>query len=166
MAVAFDAVGPSSAGAARLDYAADLDPRQRRGCHPSAVRARVLDQHHPRGGGLATTYNSVTMGSAVQTWQSGGSLQTVGYAVIYSMASPPTGSHTAGGTWTGGDNLCGGSVSFTGSATLGTPVHADSNGVAVTSGSISLAGTTAGNQVFCVVVAGSGGIAFSTGTQR
>ena len=121
-------------------------------------------------GGLTTavTYNSLTVPSVLR-WESGGSTQAVGYAQMFAMASPPTGSAlTVSVTVTGGTPavLSGNSMSFTGSAALGSPANADSVATSVTSGSVSVPTTTSGNLIAVMVTNGSGGTAFTSGTSE
>lgn len=118
------------------------------------------------GSGVTATYNGVSMGTPIANWPSGGTGKTVGFVALFAMANPPSGSHTVSVAWTAGDAAGGGSVSYTGSASLGSPVTADSAGVAVTTGSIIIPTTSASNRAFAVVAAGSGSIAFTAGTQR
>jgi predicted outer membrane repeat protein len=123
----------------------------------------------PANNPLTATYNSVSMASKLN-WQSGGSGQTAGYLAVLALQNPLTGSsaNVSGSfTATGVDAAIAGSASVvSGGGTLGTPVHSDSAGSAVASGSITVTGSTSGSLVAVFVTNGSGGTSFTTGTSR
>lgn len=164
MTVNFSAVGPSSSGAGNPTSPATWT-------HVVAAGDTELlvgvghDNTTVGAGGLAVTYGGTAM-TFVGSWPSGGPGKTVGYVSVWRMHNPPAGSATVSCSWTAGDGVTGGSLSYNGSATIGTITTADSAGVAVTSGTITLTGSTAGNRVVFIVTAGSGGIVFTGGTQR
>lgn len=115
------------------------------------------------------TYNSVSMTSVLR-WQSGGATQSVGFLQVFSLPSPPTGSAYTVSVTVSGSGLTylnGGSLSFLGSATIGSAVHNDSNSTSVTTATTgNVATTSVSNIVAAFMCDGSLGITSTAGTSR
>ena len=167
MAVAFDAVGtPASqvgVGTSPITWT--------HVCAATATELLVavsVDSAADASLTVTATYNSVSM-SSVLRWQSGGSGHNVGFLQVFRLQNPSSGSHTVsvavGGTGSI-DWLNGGSLSFTGSATIGTAAHNDSAGASVTSASVVTSTTSASNIVAAFLTDGSGGIAITAGSSQ
>lgn len=153
MAVEFDAVGPSSAGAT-ADATNTVS-----WSHTSTGSDRLLLVGVAVGqmasGSITTsaTYNSVAMTSVQKRYSND---QTDGYLELFRLIAPATGANTVQVTasasvskWTGG------SVSFTGAdqtTPLGTPASAVGSSAAP---SVAVTGTTAGNMVADLVCSGN-----------
>jgi hypothetical protein len=115
MAVAFDAVGPSSTGA----NTATSPLTWTHVCAASATHLLVgatYDLATDTGKTMSATYNSVAM-TSLGVWHTGGG--TAGFLQVWALASPSTGSNQVSITFTAGaSGVNGGSLSFTGSAAL------------------------------------------------
>jgi hypothetical protein len=173
VAVTFDAVGPSGSGATTATSPLTWS-------HTDGGTADWLLAAVAVDGGATTipanfpitamTYGAASFGAPLLNWQSGGSGQNVGYLALYALQNPASGANTASATVTTGavvDVITGGSLSFiTGGGSLGTPVHADSAGAGVTSGSVTVPTASASSIVAVFVATGSGGVAFTSGTSR
>jgi len=110
MAVAFDAVGPSSAGTASAS-ATTLS-----WSHTCSGGNRLLTVSISVGFADSTvsttaTYNGVAMISATKVYSNN---QNLGYIELFYLVAPATGSHTVAITCNTASDLVGGSVSFTG----------------------------------------------------
>jgi hypothetical protein len=172
--VTFDAVGPSSSGAAN-GGTSPLTWSHTNGATADYLLAGfaldgssgITPANNPFS---SVTYNGVSMGSSLLNWQSGGSGEAAGYLGVYALASPATGSAlTVSGsfTTTGTDGAEGGSLSFiTGGGSVGTAQHFDSGGSLAGSGSISISTTSASSLVAVFMVNGSGGTSWTAGTSR
>jgi hypothetical protein len=151
VAVAFDAVGPSASGTT----GASSPLTWTHVCGASATHLLVgatWDGNPDGGGSLSATYNGVAM-TSLGVWHCGGG--TAGFLQVWALASPATGSHsvsvTAGGSPLG---LNGGSVSFTGSATLSAVQTSVSSGN-VANAALTFTGSISGNVVAAFVGGGS-----------
>ena len=175
MAVAFDAVGPSAAGAGNAGTS-PLTWTHTCGASATALYVGVgvgvgvpgTDSHLT----ITATYNGVAM-TALSAGQSSGFTGITGNSgmvKVFVLTSPPTGSaYTVSVAVTPGsgntlNSIAGGSISVTGSATTGTPVQGFAQNVG--SGSIGVTGTTSGNLCLAYVADGTGGEAWTAGTQR
>lgn len=164
MAVAFDAVGPSSAGAnsatTSLTWAHTIT-----GANTVLIAGCALDAGSDAGFSMSATYNGVSMTSLSGPIHSGG--LTAGFLQVWGIIAAAGTSHNvvvtaAGGTPAG---LSGGSLSFTGAgqtigAAFGTPVTANPGGTSSTV-TAAMASNTSGN-----IIAGFGcsGSNFSSAT--
>jgi hypothetical protein len=156
MAVAFDAVGPSSAGV-------------------SSLSSTNLSWTHTVGTGPATILVSCALDSAISnqtmtatcdgtSMSSLGTIATSGsaacYLQVWKIDAQGAGAHaiviTASGTPT---DLTGGSISFTGVDSLGTPVTAQA-------ATVNLPNGTADNIIASFFGAGNNVTGYSTGTSR
>lgn len=139
MAVAFDAVGPSSSGTG----SATSPLTWTHVCGATATEIVVG----------ATIFNGSTNVITAVTY-GGQSLTLVGFIpsdndsaggiALYHLTNPPTGSNTVSVSFTGGGNTNAGSISFTGSSGIGTAVTGFSNATSV---SASVTNTTTGGMV-------------------
>ena len=179
MAVAFDAVGPSSAGA--TSSASPLNWTHTCGAGATALYAAVAVGHlsstfADSAVTVTATYNGIAMTalSAGQSTTIASGLDTsaatsTGFIKVFRLASPPTGSAftVSVSESPAPDTLTGGSISVTGSGGEGTLFPASSSGASVTSGSVGVTGTTAGGLVAAFMATGSGGETATGGaTQR
>lgn len=151
MAVAFDAVGPSSSGTT----GASSPLTWTHVCGASATHLLVgatWDGSPDTGQTMAATYNGVSM-TSLGVWHTGGG--TAGFLQVWSLASPTAGSHSVSVTATGTPGgLNGGSVSFTGSATLSAVQTFVTSGAAANP-SLTFTGSVSGNMVAAFVGGGS-----------
>lgn len=151
MAVAFDAVGPSSSGTT----GASSPLTWTHVCGASATHLLVgatWDGSPDGSGTLSASYNGVAM-TSLGVWHTGSG--TAGFLQVWFMANPPSGSHTvsitAGGSPLG---INGGSVSFTGSGGLSAVQTFVPSGNS-TNPSLTFTGSIAGNMVAAFVGGGS-----------
>lgn len=172
MAVAFDAVGPSSTGQVSTSTAITWT-------HTAGAGGTVAVVYLMVGlsgtGGVLGTFSGVTYGGVAMTAlgsiPSGGSGSLFGGIFGYKITGASSGANTVAATYSSATNLAeiiGVSVSFTGAASLGTPAVLASSG-SVTTGTCAVASTTAGGMCVAGVCTGSGGEALTgpTGvTQR
>ena len=151
MAVAFDAVGPSSSGTASVTSPLTWT-------HACGAGATVLlvgvtcDAATDTGMVLSATYNAVAMTSLGLRHSND---QTAGYLQVFSLDSPPSGSHSVSVTEAGGSGLGGldgGSISFTGSATVSVAQTAAGSG---TTASLAFSPSSPGNMVAAFAGCGS-----------
>lgn len=172
MAVAFDAVGPSSTGAATgtdltLGWTHTPVAAGTYVLAGIAVGSNTTDAAYT----VAATYATLPM-TPLGRWESGGSGQTVGFLAVFITTAAVSGSPGAvsvsvSGPTAGTITIEGGSLGFTGaSGSYGTIGTANSGGGSVTSGSVSVASTTSGNMCAAFVTDGSGGLAWTAGTTR
>lgn len=162
MAVAFDAVGPSSAGAFSNTVATVSWSHTCTGSERLLVAAVAVSNGTDTGITTTATYNGVSMTSVGLIHSNNG---TAGYIQMFRLIAPATGANTVLVTAsTSVSDLSAGSVSFTGvdqTTPLGTPVTAASTGTPT----VAVTGTTAGNMVIDAVCNGSD-ITSSNQTQR
>ena len=167
MAVAVDAVGPSSSGT--QGSTSPLTWTHVNGASASLIMVGIsVDKSSADGGLTATvTYGGNALTSLLR-WESGGSANANGFVQVFYLFNPPAGSNTVSvACTTGFDGITGGSISFTGAATpMGSPVHSDSNSVTVTSGTISVPTANSANMAVAFICAGSDSIAWTAGTSR
>ena len=156
MAVAFDAVGPSSAGTGSATSPLTWTHTCAAGATELMVGATIFTGS--TNVITAVTYNSVSM-SLVGFTQSGAG--GAGGVAMYHLANPSSGANTVSVTFTGGNNTNAGSMSFTGSSGLGTAVTNTANAASV---SASVAGTTTGGMVAAACCYGGTAIITITGT--
>lgn len=151
MAVAFDAVGPSSSGTASVTSPLTWT-------HVCGAGATVLlvgvtcDAATDTGMVLSATYNGVAMTSLGLRHSND---QTAGYIQLFRLDSPATGSNTVSVTEAGGSGLGGldgGSISFTGSASVSAAQTAAGAG---TTASLAFTPTSTGNMVAAFAGCGS-----------
>jgi hypothetical protein len=151
VAVAFDAVGPSSSGTASVTSPLTW-------AHVCGAGATVLlvgvtcDAAADAGMVLSATYNGVAMTSLGLRHSND---QTAGYLQVFKLDSPASGSHSVVVTETGGSGLGGldgGSISFTGSATVSAAQTAAGAG---TTASLAFTGSASGNVVAAFAGCGS-----------
>lgn len=168
MAVAFDAVGPSSAGTFAQSTAGPLTWSHT--CTGSDLLLTVGIAWDVSNAGtpttLTVTYNSVSMTSVGRQLSNNSS--TSGFIELFALQNPATGTNTVSAAWSdptlaGGQSIIGGSVSFTGVASYGTPVKAFG-----LSGTLSATvnGTAASSMVVDAACWGSGGAATGSQTER
>lgn len=159
MAVAFDAVGPSSAGQGGTGTSISWSHT----CTGSNRYVIVGVSNSADGATASVTFNGVSMTALTAAIHSNNSNQ--GYGRLFGLVNPPTGTSTVAVSSTSSGDLSGGSISFTGvdqTTPVGTPVTAI-GGTANTS--VTVTGTTAGNMVVCTVTNGSA-VLSSGQTQR
>lgn len=154
MAVAFDAVGPSSAGTSSHDLTSLSWSHTCTGSDRLLTVAVALNP----GAGAATmtaTYNGVSMTSLGTVAANN---QTSGFVQVWQLVAPATGANTVAIASSGPtpQSLVGGSVSFTGVDQVtpcGTSATAFGSGTAP---SVAVTGTTSGNMVVDAVCTGAG----------
>lgn len=154
MAVAFDAVGPSSAGAGSLT-ATDTWTHVSVG---TTGLAGIVSVAFGSGSTatmaftLGVTWGGVAMTSLGKVATDNST--TAGYVQMFGIIAPPTGSQTITVTCTGGtpNSLAAGSISFTGVGSFGTAVTAFGSSAAAT---VSVTGTSVNNMMVSAVCAGS-----------
>jgi hypothetical protein len=162
MALAFDAVGPSSAGAISSGATTLTFAHTITGSSTVLIAGIAVD---PSGSDAALTcactYGGVSM-TSLDKWHSGGATQSAGYLQVFGIiAAAQTANVVA--TVSGGTpaNIEGGSISFTGAAqtvgaAFGTPAHADSNSASVTTSTCAMASNTSGNIIAGFTTSGTG----------
>lgn len=171
MAVAFDAVGPSSSGAASAS-SPDTWTHTPAGT-PSAVLAGAAVGYTTAG---TDSNGGCTYGGTAMTWLARVYVLNAsfgGYIEIFGLASPPSGAQTVSytpATTSALASLVGGSLSYTGTAAttaaaFGTPV-VSTPATFGSSGSISVTGTSASNRVAAIFASGGGTQAITAGTLR
>jgi hypothetical protein len=155
VAVAFDAVGPSSAGQGQTGGASPLTwSHTCSGSDRVLVVGVVLASSADGSINTTCTYNGVSMASVVGEVHSNAT--TMGYAEMFVLANPASGANNVAVTITGAtvEGLECGSVSFTG-ADQATPV-ANSNSATGNSANASVVVTSAtGNMVVDLVACGT-----------
>lgn len=168
MSVAFDAVGPSSAGASSTASTSLSWSHTCTGSNLVLIAAVAMGASVDTGITTAATYNSVSM-TSLGVVHSG--TLTAGYIQAWYLIAPATGANTLAITASGGTpgTLAGGSCSFTGAdqtTPMGTAFTGHDNNTPVGTGSVSVTGTTSGNMIFSAICTGSGGESATTGTLR
>lgn len=156
MAVAFDAVGPSSSGTGSATSPLTWSHT----CGASATEILVGATIFTGGSNLIT---AVTYGGQALSLVGfiPGNNGTAGGIALYHRSNPLTGLNTVSVTFTGGANTNAGSMSFTGSSALGTPVTNFSNATSV---SASVSNTVTGGIVAAVASFGGTGLNTFSGT--
>lgn len=163
MAVAYDTVGPSSAGASATATNTVSWSHTCSGSSRLLIAAVAVGQNPDTGITTSATYNSVAMTSVgvVHANNSGS-----GYVQMFRLVNPASGANTVAVTASTTVNaLSAGSVSFTGvdqTTPIGTPATAFGFS---TTPSVAVTGTTAGNMVIDAMVTGTG-VTSSTQTLR
>jgi len=163
MAVAFDAVGPSSSGSS---WASGTAHTWTHVCGASANALVLFISIDGEAVGAITytvTYNGAAMTKVIEV-ASGGSGKTAGVIALFTLLNPATGSNTVSVTTGTNQNQHAGSISFTGASSFSTATTA-----ATTSGasqSVTVSSTTTGGMVTAGVTDGNDSIAFTTGTSR
>lgn len=166
MAVSFDAVGPSSAGASSATSPLSWT-------HTAVASGTyVLAGVAVGSGGDGSTTVSATYGGTAMTsllrWESGGVTENQGFLQVFGLAGVASGAKTVAVTVapSGFVSITGGSISAAGATTAGTPAHSDSNAANATTGSVTVPSTTSGNLVAAFTTDGSGFTAWTAGTSR
>lgn len=162
--VAFDAVGPSSAGASATSPTATLSwSHTCTGANRLLVVGVAIGDASTGSLTTAVTYNGVAMTSVGKVASNN---QTAGYIEMFRLVNPPTGTNTVLVTPSVTANaVSAGSVSFTGvhqTTPLGTAVTAFGSS---STPSVTVTGTTSGNMVIDAACAGTAFTA-STRTSR
>ncbi len=150
MAVAFDAVGPSSSGGGTVGSATATSASWSHTCTGSNLVLVVgLAIGITGTGSSSVTYNGVSMTSlgAVNSNNA-----TAGYCQLFGLVNPASGANTVAITTSPAGSITGGSLSFTGASGVGTAVTAFGSSTAP---SVAVTGTTSGNVVADVVSNGS-----------
>jgi hypothetical protein len=165
MAVTFDAVGPSSAGATAASVTSVSWSHTCSGTNRYVVVGAAVGQPSDTGLTTSATYNAVSM-TSLGIVHSGAS--TSGYVQLWGLINPPTGASTVVVTASVSVSaFSAGSISFNGvdqSTPVGTAVTATANATSV---AVSVTGTTTGNMIVDAACYGSGvGISTSTQTNR
>jgi hypothetical protein len=151
VALAFDAAGPSPAGATTtssvLTFAHTIT-----GASTVLLAGIAVDASNDTGLACGCTYGGSPM-TSLQLWHSGGAGQNAGYLQVFGIVAA-AGTANVVATVTGGTpaNVSGGSLSFSGAAqtvgaAFGTPATGDSAGASVTTATAALASNTSGNIV-------------------
>lgn len=161
MAVAFDAVGPSAAGATVATNTALTFAHTITGASTVLLAGIAVDNGSDTGLSCTATYNSLPMTSLLVR-HSGGA--AAGFLQVFGIIAGAGASHNVVATVAGGTpaNITGGSISFTGAgqtlgAAFGSPTAADSAGGTPTTATATTSGaTTSGNIVAGFVINGAG----------
>jgi hypothetical protein len=165
MAVAFDAVGPGAAGTQ-----SGTSPLTWSHVNGGSATLILVGVSVDAGADGAVTASATYGGSAMtslQRWESGGNTKNAGFVQVFYKFSPLTGSNSVSvSATTGFDGITGGSISFTGATSLGTPVTSDSNAATATTGTNVVPTTSASNMAAVFFCNGSNTSAFTAGTSR
>ena len=169
MAVAFDALGPSSSGQQSATTSISWT-------HTAGGSGSVVLVWLAAGLTSGTTFGSfsgVTYGGAAMTLlksqESGGSGGGAGGIYCYGITAAVGGANTVSATYssaTGLQQIIGFSASFTGAGSFNTTGIGTAFNSFATSGSVSATGTTSGGLVCAAVSDGSGAEAWTAGTQQ
>jgi hypothetical protein len=165
VAVAFDAVGPSSAGQSATATTTLTWSHTCAGTNRYVLVGVSMGQFPDTGRTMSATFGGTSM-TSLGLVHSGGS--TAGLVQLFGLINPATGASTVTVTASGTtDTLSGGSVSFTGvdqTTPVGTAVTASGTSTAP---SATVTGTTAGNMVAAAACTGtSTGFTASGNTSR
>jgi len=162
VAVAFDAVGPSSAGGGTTGATTATTASWSHTCSGVnlVVVVGVAIGANPSGSVTTTaTFGGVSMTSLGLVAANN---QTAGYVQLFSLVGPATGASTVALTVSTASTITAGSVSFTGASGVGTAVTAFGSSTAP---SVTVTGTTSGNMVVDAVCTGTA-VSSSTQTPR
>lgn len=162
MAVAFDAVGPSSAGATAAGATSVTFAHTCTGSNTLLIVGTAVGVNGTPA--TSATYAGVTMTSLGKVSTNN---QASGFVEMWYLVAPATGTNNVIITSGAGADFSAGSISFTGvdqTTPVGTPVTSFGDG-GVTAPAATVTGTTTGNMVVDVVANGSS-ITASTKTQR
>jgi hypothetical protein len=168
MAVTFDALFPGATGAnIALNGASPLTWTHTCGATANLLLVGIsVDNVTHAAANAAVTYNGVAM-TEIDFWNSGGASATAGFGSCWELVNPPTGSaHTVSVSFSAGDSVGGGSLSFIGYGSLGPVTTADSNQTIVSTGTGNVPTTTSGNICVCFLVDGSDSVVVTTGTKQ
>ncbi len=162
MAVAFDAVGPSSAGTAASGTSLSWS-HTCTGSNLVLVVGVAIGIIGDSGKSASATYNGVAMTSAGVVHSGAG---TDGFVQMFYLAGPATGANTVAITITGGSvDITGGSVSFTGAHQTTPLINIATNTGVGTTASVSVTNAS-GNMVVDALCDGAGVNAGSGTTER
>jgi hypothetical protein len=170
VAVAFDAVGPSSAGATSAN-STTVSWSHTCGNGVALVVAVALSVPNDAGYALTAKLNPAGSNTTIPTLgaeiHSGSS--TAGFVQLFGLPNVPSGTHTITVTATGGTpiTLEGGSVSYTGAdltTAFGTQQSSTTQGTAAPS--ITHTGSTSGNMIAAGLAHGASITSVTTGTSR
>lgn len=168
MAVAFDAVGPSSAGATTTTSTLSWSHTVGSGTGRAIVAVVAVSSNNNYATGYTVTATcggtamTVIGGKTAHDDAAGG-----GFVQMFGLLNPGTGSQTISIAFTGltsVTHIVGGSVSFTGAGAFGTPATAQ--GTSASSPSVALFTSSASNMVVDGLARGSGGTLTSSQTKR
>lgn len=172
MAVAFDAVGPSAAGAGNTG-STTLSWTHTPSGTPTAVLAGVSVGTNGSDAALVATatYGGTSMPSLSKVHAGTGGTGTSGFIQLFGLAGPASGAKTVAVSVSGGTpgSLAGGSLSYTGTGvTAGSAFGAIgiSYSSFTTTGTVTLTGTSTSSRVAGFIGDGSGGETITTGTSR
>lgn len=155
MSVAFDAVGPDAAGAGGASPVSPVTwTHVCTGANLALFVGICVDVSDDTTVNVTgVTYNTVAMTEVLRRHANDG---TVGYASLWVLAAPASGSHTVSVTFTGSPaNLEAGSVSFTGTDQV-TPYAHQTSAVGNTNAPTVNVTSAVGNAVVDLVVSGAG----------
>ena len=152
MAVAFDAVGPSSAGGGTANGSPSTSTSWSHTCSGTnrVVVVGVAVGVNPSG----SVTTSVTYGGTAMTsvGKVGSNNNTLGYVQLFSLVNPPTGASTVAVSASVVTYISGGSISFTGASGVGTAVTAFGSSTTPTA---TVTGTASGGMVVSAACCGS-----------
>lgn len=153
MAVAFDAVGPSAAGAGALN-ANSLTWAHTCGGSANAIIAGCAMGQGPDTPTITATYAGTAMTAGTAIHSNGG---TAGYERVFTLMSPTTGANNVVVTVAGGpaESLAGGSVSATGAGSFKAQHSAVSAGNG-TSATATSSGSASGGLIVAFCCTGTG----------
>lgn len=159
MAVAFDAVGPSSAGTSTTGTSLSWN-HTCSGSNRLLVVGAAIGASDDTGITATATYNGTSMTSAGLVHSNN---STDGYVQIFYLAAPATGANTVAITITGGSvDIEAGSISFTGTDQSTPLANTTTNAGSGTTASVSITNSS-GNMVIDASCCGSG---YTTGTNQ
>lgn len=155
MAVAFDAVGPSGGTGASSGTPTPPSTSPLTWTHVLGSSANAIIIGVTSGNGGTNLVTGVTVGGQACTllgYVASGGI-TAGGIALYYLLNPPTGSQTVSAAFTGTAAVIGGSVSYTGVGSIGSPV----TNIAVSSGSVtaSVPSTTTGGMISAAACVGT-----------
>jgi hypothetical protein len=154
VAVAFDAVGPSSAGASATGAASLTWSHTNGGTANAIVAGGAVGKGADGGLTITATYAGTTMTPGTIR-HSGGA--TAGFLRVFTLLNPTTGANNCVVTLnTSTADLIGGSVSMTGAGSFVAEYAADSGGVNQTTATATSAGSSSGGLICAFVCTGSG----------
>ena len=152
MAVAFDAVGPAGGGGATIATSGGTFT------HVNSAAGNAIFAGMTCFSGTTNNVTAITYGGAAMpqlgAFVPANNVGTGGNAIYGKVAGLATGTNNVAVTFTISEDHNGGSVSFTGAGSFGTPATAFASGASVT---VSVPGTTAGNMIAAAASFGSNG---------